>query len=131
MAFATVVALAALIAPLGRCQTFPGFEPATANPLAIVWNNTPLNYSGERLSISRTFCLVWRGNLQALDANLATPVVATTSPPTFGLPASTGSVCSSGTFLLAMVDPDATQGNISTQVRAPSHSLLAACGTEC
>ncbi|KAI0138092.1 phosphatidylethanolamine-binding protein [Hypoxylon sp. NC0597] len=73
-------------------QTFPGFKPETSNPLAVAWGETPLNYSGQPVS------------LDFLNSNK--------SLPTLGLP--TTAQCN-GTYILLMVDPDALQGDIETQ----------------
>ncbi|KAI1212597.1 phosphatidylethanolamine-binding protein [Annulohypoxylon truncatum] len=72
-------------------QTFSGFEPATSNPLTVAWGETPLNYSGQLLSLD---------------------FLAAQGFPTVGLPVD--SKCN-GTYILLMVDPDALQGNIETQ----------------
>ncbi|KAI1460027.1 phosphatidylethanolamine-binding protein [Annulohypoxylon moriforme] len=72
-------------------QTFAGFEPSTSNPLTVTWGATPLNYSGQLLS------------LDFLEAQ---------SFPTVGLPVESN--CN-GTYILLMVDPDALQGDIETQ----------------
>ncbi|KAI0835426.1 hypothetical protein F5Y06DRAFT_276249 [Hypoxylon sp. FL0890] len=72
-------------------QTFPGFKPATSNPLAVAWGATPLNYSGQLLSVD-----FLKGK----------------SVPTVGVPTTTK--CN-GTYIFLMVDPDALQGNIETQ----------------
>ncbi|KAI2464419.1 phosphatidylethanolamine-binding protein [Annulohypoxylon bovei var. microspora] len=72
-------------------QTFSGFEPSTSNPLTVAWGETPLNYSGQPLS------------LDFLDAK---------SFPTVGLPVD--AKCN-GTYILLMVDPDALQGDIETE----------------
>ncbi|KAI1100871.1 phosphatidylethanolamine-binding protein [Jackrogersella minutella] len=87
---ALVLAWCSVVIPsLG--QTFSGFEPATSNPLTVVWGDVPLNYSGQLLS------------LDFLNAKAF---------PTVGLPMN--SQCN-GTYILLMVDPDALQGNIETQ----------------
>ncbi|KAI0473124.1 hypothetical protein GGR56DRAFT_653282 [Xylariaceae sp. FL0804] len=88
----TVAAAAwsAMMAP-AQCQTFPGFEPATSSSLVVAWGTTPLNYSGEILPLD---------------------LVVTKSLPTVGLPAN--ATCD-GPYILLMVDPDATQGDIETQ----------------
>ncbi|KAI1408089.1 phosphatidylethanolamine-binding protein [Hypoxylon sp. FL1857] len=72
-------------------QTFAGFKPETSNPLAVAWGETPLNYSGQPLS------------LDFLNGK---------SLPTVGLPTTTK--CN-GTYILLMVDPDALQGDIETE----------------
>ncbi|KAI1140872.1 phosphatidylethanolamine-binding protein [Hypoxylon sp. FL0543] len=73
-------------------QTFSGFKPATSNTLAVAWGATPLNYSGQPLTIDF--------------------LKDKTQVPTIGLP--TTAKCD-GTYILLMVDPDALQGNIETQ----------------
>ncbi|XDG07413.1 hypothetical protein ABKA04_007028 [Annulohypoxylon sp. FPYF3050] len=87
-------------------QTFSGFEPATSNPLTVAWGETPLNYSGQLLS------------LDFLNAQTF---------PTVGLPAD--SKCNS-TYILLFVDPDALQGDIETQTGLHAIRGNYTCDTE-
>ncbi|OTB05020.1 hypothetical protein M426DRAFT_22369 [Hypoxylon sp. CI-4A] len=89
--FAVISLVWCLTATPALSQTFSGFEPATSNPLIVAWEDTPLNYSGQLLSVDFL-------NGKGL--------------PTVGLP--TTAECN-GTYILLVVDPDAIQGDIETQ----------------